>query len=333
MRLRQVLLGQLIEVVKNAIRRQTAEHLSAQHAAQHGHQQSCGHTLAHHITHHQGPTPPLTAAAHQVGAGRNEVVVITPHLERGAATGGKLHPFDHRAVIRQQLSLNLSANAELAIHPLVAARLLEHQVVLHRHPGEIRHQLHMAAVHITPGQRTRTAEHIETTALTPPCHQRGGKQPCPAEVTLHQMIQGLERGVIVTRFAGTTNPVSGDFSGVVKGGFLVEKGALGPGGEVIPMRIITKPPSAELREDQTDQDSLPPYDVLDRILELLVDEDASVADCVAEGFDRATVEKVEHLLYISEYKRFQSAPGTRLSRKAFWLDRRYPIANRWRDRG
>lgn len=105
----------------------------------------------------------------------------------------------------------------------------------------------------------------------------------------------------------------------------------GPAGEVIPERIITKPPSAELRENQTDQDSLPPYEVLDAILEGLVEREASVEDLVAEGFDRETVKKVEHLLYIAEYKRFQSAPGTRLTQKAFWLDRRYPIANRWRD--
>ena len=105
----------------------------------------------------------------------------------------------------------------------------------------------------------------------------------------------------------------------------------GPAGEVIPERIITKPPSAELRADQRDDDSLPPYEVLDAILEGLVERDLSVADLVAEGFDRATVKKVEHLLYIAEYKRFQSAPGTRLTQKAFWLDRRYPIANRWRD--
>ncbi|MFN3845240.1 MAG: NAD+ synthase [Paracoccaceae bacterium] len=105
----------------------------------------------------------------------------------------------------------------------------------------------------------------------------------------------------------------------------------GPAGEVIPKRIITKPPSAELRPDQTDQDSLPPYEVLDAILEGLVEREASVADLVAEGFDRDTVKKIEHLLYIAEYKRFQSAPGTRLTQKAFWLDRRYPIANRFRD--
>jgi len=105
----------------------------------------------------------------------------------------------------------------------------------------------------------------------------------------------------------------------------------GPAGEVIPRRVIDKPPSAELRPDQRDDDSLPPYEVLDGILEMLVDGDASVADCVAAGYDRATVKKVEHLVYISEHKRFQSAPGTRLTKRAFWLDRRYPIVNRWRD--
>ncbi|SLN27391.1 NAD+ synthase [Roseisalinus antarcticus] len=103
-------------------------------------------------------------------------------------------------------------------------------------------------------------------------------------------------------------------------------------GEVIPVRVIDKPPSAELRADQKDEDSLPPYEVLDDILEMLVDRDASVADCVAKGHDAEVVRRVEHLLYISEYKRFQSAPGTRLSMRAFWLDRRYPIVNRWRDR-
>ncbi|MCP4207044.1 MAG: NAD+ synthase [Shimia sp.] len=106
---------------------------------------------------------------------------------------------------------------------------------------------------------------------------------------------------------------------------------MGPAGEVIPVNIIDKPPSAELRPDQKDEDSLPPYDVLDAILFMLVDEDKSVADCVAAGYDRETVKRVEHLVYISEYKRFQSAPGARLSKKAFWLDRRYPIVNRFRD--
>lgn len=106
---------------------------------------------------------------------------------------------------------------------------------------------------------------------------------------------------------------------------------MAPKGEMIPVAIIDKPPSAELRPDQKDSDSLPPYDILDGILMMLVDGEASVADCVAKGYDRDTVKKIEHLLYISEYKRFQSAPGTRLSKHAFWLDRRYPIVNRWRD--
>ncbi len=106
----------------------------------------------------------------------------------------------------------------------------------------------------------------------------------------------------------------------------------GPAGEVIPEAIIAKPPSAELRPDQKDEDSLPPYDTLDGILEMLVDKEASVADCVAAGYERETVKRVESLIYTSEYKRFQSAPGTRLTKRAFWLDRRYPIVNRFRDR-
>ncbi|MGR3435439.1 MAG: NAD+ synthase [Shimia sp.] len=105
----------------------------------------------------------------------------------------------------------------------------------------------------------------------------------------------------------------------------------GPAGEAIPPAIIDKPPTAELREDQRDEDSLPPYDVLDAILTGLVDEEASVAALVARGFDHETVKQVEHLLYVSEYKRFQSAPGPRLTERAFWLDRRYPIVNRFRD--
>ncbi len=104
-----------------------------------------------------------------------------------------------------------------------------------------------------------------------------------------------------------------------------------PEGEVIPPRVIDKPPSAELREDQKDEDSLPPYEVLDAILEQLVDCDASVAEVVAMGHDREIVKKVEQLIYVSEYKRFQSAPGPRLTLGSFWLDRRYPIVNRWRD--
>ncbi|SLN67253.1 Glutamine-dependent NAD(+) synthetase [Roseivivax jejudonensis] len=104
-----------------------------------------------------------------------------------------------------------------------------------------------------------------------------------------------------------------------------------PTGEVIPPRIISKPPTAELRADQKDSDSLPDYPVLDGILEILVDRDGSIADCEAAGYSREDAAKVENLIYVSEYKRFQSAPGTRLSERAFWLDRRYPIVNRYRE--
>jgi len=107
----------------------------------------------------------------------------------------------------------------------------------------------------------------------------------------------------------------------------------GPPGVVVPPRVIEKPPSAELRADQKDEDSLPPYEVLDGILDLLIDRDASIADCVAAGYERETVREVERLIYLAEYKRFQSAPGARLTPRAFWLDRRYPIVNRWRDPG
>jgi NAD+ synthase len=105
----------------------------------------------------------------------------------------------------------------------------------------------------------------------------------------------------------------------------------GPSGDVIAPNVINKPPSAELRPDQKDSDSLPDYPDLDALLTILVDQDGSIADCVAAGFDRDVAKRIEHLVYISEYKRFQSAPGARLTPRAFWLDRRYPIANRWRD--
>ncbi|MEO1137156.1 MAG: NAD+ synthase, partial [Pseudomonadota bacterium] len=106
----------------------------------------------------------------------------------------------------------------------------------------------------------------------------------------------------------------------------------GPEGEVIPERIITKPPSAELREDQKDEDSLPPYDILDPILEMLVEKEMAVRDIVAEGYDEATVRRIEHLLYIAEYKRRQAPPGPKVASVNFGRDRRYPITNGWRDR-
>ena len=107
--------------------------------------------------------------------------------------------------------------------------------------------------------------------------------------------------------------------------------ALGPAGRVIPERIIDKPPSAELKANQTDQDSLPPYDILDGILECLVEHEMSFAETVAKGFDPATVKRIEQLLYVSEYKRRQAPPGVKISARNFGRDRRYPITNAFRD--
>jgi NAD+ synthase len=110
-------------------------------------------------------------------------------------------------------------------------------------------------------------------------------------------------------------------------------GALGPDGPVIPDNILTRAPTAELRENQTDQDTLPPYDVLDRILERLVEREEPVAKIVEAGFERETVMKVARMLDLAEYKRRQGAPGVKVTLKNFGRDRRYPIVNRFRDSG
>jgi NAD+ synthase len=110
-------------------------------------------------------------------------------------------------------------------------------------------------------------------------------------------------------------------------------GALGPDGLVIPENIIVRPPTAELRENQKDQDSLPPYDVLDGILERLIEREEPIATIVGAGFDRETVLRVERMLHIAEYKRRQAAPGVKVTLKNFGRDRRYPIVNRFRDPG
>jgi NAD+ synthase len=110
-------------------------------------------------------------------------------------------------------------------------------------------------------------------------------------------------------------------------------GALGPSGEVIPVNIITRPPTAELRENQTDQDSLPPYEILDAILERLVEREEPLASIIEAGFDREVVMRIDRLLNIAEYKRRQAAPGVKVTEKNFGRDRRYPITNRFRDRG
>lgn len=111
----------------------------------------------------------------------------------------------------------------------------------------------------------------------------------------------------------------------------VPAGGLGPKGVVVPERILTKAPTAELRANQTDQDSLPPYDVLDDILRGLVEAELPVAELVARGHSVETVKKVERLLYLAEYKRRQAAPGVKISSRHFGRDRRYPITNKFRD--
>jgi len=105
---------------------------------------------------------------------------------------------------------------------------------------------------------------------------------------------------------------------------------LGPDGPVIPENIITKPPSAELRPDQKDSDSLPPYEVLDAILLGLVEHEKSVAQLVSEGFDHDTVVRIERLLHLAEYKRRQAPPGVKLGSRNFGRDRRYPITHAFR---
>ncbi len=108
-------------------------------------------------------------------------------------------------------------------------------------------------------------------------------------------------------------------------------GALGPKGQVMPENIITKPPTAELKPDQKDEDSLPPYAVLDDILQCLIEKEMPVKDIVAKGHASDVVARIEHLLYIAEYKRRQAPPGVKLTRRNFGRDRRYPITNGFRN--
>jgi NAD+ synthase (glutamine-hydrolysing) len=106
------------------------------------------------------------------------------------------------------------------------------------------------------------------------------------------------------------------------------RNSLGP---CIPPGVISRPPTAELRPGQTDQDSLPPYDVLDQVLHLYVELDWSIAKITAEGFDEAMVRRVARLVLSNEYKRRQGPPGARITQRAFGRDRRYPITSGWRE--
>ena len=174
-RLGQVFLGQLVEVVQDPIGRQAAKHLSPQHAAQERHQQASGHPFAHHVAHHQGPAPLLAAPAQELGAGGDEVVVVAAHLEGGPAAGRQLHPLDHGTVIRQELGLDFRTGGELPIHAFVAARFLQQLFTFDRHTGEIGHQLHVAAVAIAPVQAAARTHHVEPPAAATASHHRGGE--------------------------------------------------------------------------------------------------------------------------------------------------------------
>ena len=186
-----------------------------------------------------------------------------------------------------------------------------------------------------------------------------GRAPDLAEENIQSRIRGLTLMAISNKFGpmllttGNKSEMSVGYAtiyGDMAGGYSVLKDAykttvfalsrwrnankprlgLGPDGLVMPDRVITRPPSAELRDDQRDDDSLPPYDILDPILRGLVEEELSVADIVARGFDRDTVIRIERLLYVAEYKRRQSPPGVKLGSRNFGRDRRYPITNAFR---
>jgi NAD+ synthase len=111
------------------------------------------------------------------------------------------------------------------------------------------------------------------------------------------------------------------------------QGARGPCGPIIPQRVLDKPPSAELRQDQKDEDALPPYERLDPILERLVEGEQAVADIIAAGYDRETVLRIDRMVHLAEYKRRQAPPGVKVTLKNFGRDRRYPITNGFRDSG
>jgi NAD+ synthase len=186
-----------------------------------------------------------------------------------------------------------------------------------------------------------------------------GRAPDLAEENIQSRIRGLTLMAISNKFGpmllttGNKSEMSVGYAtiyGDMAGGYSVLKDAykttvfalsrwrnahkprlgMGPQGPVMPDRVITRPPSAELRDDQRDDDSLPPYEILDPILEGLVEQEKSVAEIVAMGFDRDTVIRIERLLYVAEYKRRQSPPGVKLGRRNFGRDRRYPITNAFR---
>ncbi|HET6565323.1 MAG TPA: NAD+ synthase [Xanthomonadales bacterium] len=145
--------------------------------------------------------------------------------------------------------------------------------------------------------------------------------------------QGLvlpESPGFAANFPGTARGQLGQLN-VDSGAAKAQTVAAGPDHQVIPEEVITRPPSAELRPNQADQDSLPPYEVLDQVLRHYVEQDWSIAQIVAAGFDEEMVRRVARLVLLNEYKRRQAAPGTRITNRAFGRDRRYPISSGWRE--
>jgi NAD+ synthase len=186
-----------------------------------------------------------------------------------------------------------------------------------------------------------------------------GRQPDLAEENIQSRIRGVTLMALSNKFGhmllttGNKSEMSVGYAtiyGDMAGGYSVLKDAykttvfelcrwrnanrpalsLGGDGPVMPERVIDKPPSAELRADQKDSDSLPEYDVLDPILHGLVEEELSVDDVAARGFDRDTVARIERLLHVAEYKRRQAPPGVKLGRRNFGRDRRYPLTHAFR---
>jgi NAD+ synthase len=187
-----------------------------------------------------------------------------------------------------------------------------------------------------------------------------GRQPDTTEENIQSRIRGLILMAISNKFGhmvlatGNKSEMSVGYAtlyGDMCGGFNVLKdvykqdvfalskwrnrnmpaNGLGPKGRVMPENVILRPPSAELRADQRDEDSLPPYEILDGILLRLVEGEKSFDEVVADGFDPAIVKRVENMLYVAEYKRRQAAPGVKLSVRNFGRDRRYPITNAYRN--
>lgn len=188
-----------------------------------------------------------------------------------------------------------------------------------------------------------------------------GKQPDITEENLQARIRGVTLMAISNKFGhmvlttGNKSEMSVGYAtlyGDMCGGYSVLKdvykmtvyalshwrnenqplNSLGPKGVVIPPAIIERPPTAELRDNQLDQDSLPPYEQLDKILEMLVEKEMPVREIVAKGQPEDVVKRIQHLLYIAEYKRRQAPPGVNLTSRNFGRGRRYPITNAFRDR-